>query len=100
MDPEPGRAERIRHRRKYAEGDLRWHSFYFRGPEGRTNLEAQNLVMFSHLAQGIDEATWMFHLRAGTIRAGFVVRYGMPGWRRKPSASNTVMTSHRGRRDK
>jgi hypothetical protein len=29
----PGRAERIRHHRKYAEGHLRHHSFYFRGPD-------------------------------------------------------------------
>lgn len=28
MRPVPGRAERIRHYRKYAEGDLRWHSFW------------------------------------------------------------------------
>jgi hypothetical protein len=38
MEPQRGRAERIRHLRKYAEGDLRWHSFYFRGPDGRHNL--------------------------------------------------------------
>ena len=71
MQPEPGRAERIRHRRKYAEGDLRWHSFYFRGPHGRTNLKAQNLAMFSHLAQGIDEETWVFHLRRGDYSRWF-----------------------------
>lgn len=65
MQPQPGRAERIRHLRKYAEGDLRWNSFYFRGPEGRTNLKAQNLAIFSQIAAGIDEATWMFHLQRG-----------------------------------
>jgi hypothetical protein len=65
IKPEPGRAERIRHRRKYAEGDLRFHSFYFRGPEGKTNLKAHNLAMFSHLAQGIDDETWLFHLHRG-----------------------------------
>jgi hydroxymethylpyrimidine pyrophosphatase-like HAD family hydrolase len=71
MQPEPGRAERIRHHRKYAEGDLRWHSFYFRGPEGRTNLKAHNLAMFSHLAQGIDDETWIFHLRRGDYSRWF-----------------------------
>jgi hypothetical protein len=71
MQPEPSRAERIRHHRKYAEGDLRWNSFYFRGPEGKTNLKAQNLSMFSHLAQGIDEETWMFHLRRGDYSRWF-----------------------------
>jgi hydroxymethylpyrimidine pyrophosphatase-like HAD family hydrolase len=71
MQPEPGRAERIRHHRKYAEGDLRWNSFFFRGPEGKTNLKAHNLTMFSHLAQGIDEETWMFHLRRGDYSRWF-----------------------------
>lgn len=65
MQAQPGRAERIRHRRKYAEGDLRWHSFYFRGPDNRHNLKAQNLVVFCQIAQGIDESTWMFHLHHG-----------------------------------
>lgn len=62
MHPLRGRAERIRHRRKYAEGDLKWHSFYFRGPDGRHNLKAQNLAIFCLIAEGIDEETWMFHL--------------------------------------
>lgn len=65
IQPQPSRAERIRHCRKYAEGDLKWHSFYFRGPEGKSNLKAQNLAVFSQLAQGIDEETWIFHLRRG-----------------------------------
>lgn len=60
-----GRSERLRHRRKYAEGHLRWHSFYFRGPDGRHNLKAQNLAVFCQIAQGIDEVTWMFHLKRG-----------------------------------
>jgi hydroxymethylpyrimidine pyrophosphatase-like HAD family hydrolase len=71
MLPIPGRAERIRHHRKYAEGDLRWHSFYFRGPDGRHNLKAQNLAIFCQIAQGIDEATWMFHLQRGDYSRWF-----------------------------
>jgi hypothetical protein len=63
MLPIPGRAERIRHLRKYAEGNLRWNSFYFRGPDNRHNLKAQNLAIFCQIAEGIDEETWMFHLR-------------------------------------
>ena len=63
VEPQPCRAERIRHHRKYAEGNLRYHSFYFRGPEGRLNLRAQNLWMFCQIAEGLDEQTWMFHLR-------------------------------------
>ncbi len=66
-----GRAERIRHLRKYAEGDLRWHSFYFRGPAGQQNLKAQNLMVFCQIAQGIDESTWLFHLRRGDYSLWF-----------------------------
>jgi HAD superfamily hydrolase (TIGR01484 family) len=59
----PGQAERIRHHRKYAEGDVRYNSFYFRGPVGKHNLKAQNLTVFCQIAEGIGEETWMFHLR-------------------------------------
>lgn len=65
MRPVPARAERIRHQRKYAEGDLRLGSFYFRGPGCRHNLKAQNLAVFCQMAGGIDEETWMYHLRRG-----------------------------------
>ena len=65
LRPEPGSGERIRHHRKYAEGDLRWHSFYFRGPEGKLNLRSQNLAMFCQLASGIDDETWMYHFKRG-----------------------------------
>jgi HAD superfamily hydrolase (TIGR01484 family) len=62
MQPQPARAERIRHHRKYAEGNMRFRSFYFRGPDNRHNLKAQNLAVFSQIAAGIDEPTWLFHL--------------------------------------
>lgn len=42
---------------------MRYHSFYFRGPDGRHNLKAQNLAVFSQIAEGIGEPTWLFHLR-------------------------------------
>jgi len=71
MQAQPGRAERIRHHRKYAEGNLRWHSFYFRGPDNHHNLKAQNLVVFCQIAQGIDESTWMYHLRRGDYSRWF-----------------------------
>lgn len=62
---EPAEAERRRHRRKYAEGDLREKSFYFRGPEERLNLRAQNLTLFLQMAEGVDPDTWVHHLRQG-----------------------------------
>jgi hypothetical protein len=55
-----------RHTRKYAEGELGENrSFYFRGPEGRLNLRAQNLALFIQIAEGVDDSTWLHHLRAG-----------------------------------
>jgi hydroxymethylpyrimidine pyrophosphatase-like HAD family hydrolase len=71
MNAASGRAERLRHRRKYAEGDMRSHSFYFRGPRGRQNLKAQNLIVFSQIADGVDEETWLFHLRRGDYSRWF-----------------------------
>ena len=59
-------AERLRHRRKYAEGELGPDkSFYFRGPQGSLNLRAQNLNLFVQIGDGVDDATWLHHLRAG-----------------------------------
>ncbi|HWC18711.1 MAG TPA: HAD-IIB family hydrolase [Terriglobales bacterium] len=62
---EPAQTDRQRHRRKYAEGDIREKSFFFRGPQRKLNLRAQNLGMFLHLSEGIDDETWDFHLRQG-----------------------------------
>jgi hypothetical protein len=60
----PGRGERVRHARKYAEGELGPDdSFYFRGPRGRLNLRAQNLHFFLQIADGLDAGTWLYHLR-------------------------------------
>jgi hydroxymethylpyrimidine pyrophosphatase-like HAD family hydrolase len=61
----PSRTERRRHTRKYAEGSLGPdRSFYFRGPEGKLNLRAHNLILFMQLADGVDEDTWVHHLKA------------------------------------
>ena len=65
MNVIPGKAKRIRHLRKYAVGDMGYNGFYFRGPGGRHNLAARNLGMFCHVARGIDDETWLFHLRRG-----------------------------------
>ena len=66
-----GSAERIRHHRKYAEGNMQTRSFFFRGPDSRHNLRAQNLTIFSQIADGIDEETWLFHLRRGDYTRWF-----------------------------
>ncbi|HUG37317.1 MAG TPA: type IV secretory system conjugative DNA transfer family protein, partial [Candidatus Limnocylindrales bacterium] len=70
--PVPGRSERRRHVRKYAQGDLgEDRSFYFKGPEGKLNLRAQNLALFVQLADGVDDATWLHHLRQGGYSSWF-----------------------------
>ena len=63
---------RLRHQRKYAEGKLGDDkSFFFRGPEGRLNLKAHNLDLFMQMADGIDDTTWLYHLRAGDYSRWF-----------------------------
>ena len=65
-------AERQRHHRKYAEGQLgEDRSFYFRGPHSHLNLRAQNLDVFKQIADGVDDATWDFHLRRHDISGWF-----------------------------
>jgi HAD superfamily hydrolase (TIGR01484 family) len=60
----PGKMERRRHVRKYAEGQLgEDKSFYFRGPHCQLNLRAQNLILFTQIAEGVDDETWLFHLQ-------------------------------------
>jgi hypothetical protein len=62
----PPKAERRRHLRKYAEGELPpERSFWFRGPDQRLNLRAQNLRLFLQIGDGVDDATWLHHFRRG-----------------------------------
>ncbi|TPM34646.1 HAD family hydrolase [Mesorhizobium sp. B2-3-4] len=61
-----------RHSRKYAEGQLdEAGSFYFHGPDNAMNLRAHNLMIFAQIAEGIDDKTWEFHLRAGDYSQWF-----------------------------
>jgi hypothetical protein len=70
--PATARAERRRHIRKYATGELDPdRSFFFRGPDNKLNLRAQNLDLFVQLADGVDDETWMHHLRAGDYSRWF-----------------------------
>lgn len=63
---EPPHGERTRHSRKYTEGNLGHdRSFFFRGREGKLRLKAHNLQLFLHIADGVDDDTWTFHLEAG-----------------------------------
>lgn len=52
-----------RHKKKYAQGEMGDNSFVFTGPEEKLHLVANNLMLFGHIAEGIDTDTWLFHLR-------------------------------------
>jgi hypothetical protein len=66
------REEHRRHTRKYAEGRLgEDKSFYFTGPGHALNLRAHNLAAFLQMAQGVDDDTWLFHLRNGDYARWF-----------------------------
>jgi hypothetical protein len=68
----PPRGEHQRHLHGYLEGDMDpEHRFYFRGPEGELNLAAQNLRLFMQLGEGVDDETWLFHLREGDYERWF-----------------------------
>jgi HAD superfamily hydrolase (TIGR01484 family) len=72
FDYAPGTVERRRHIRKYAEGDLgEDKSFWFRGPDGSLTLRAQNLQLFLQLGDGVDDQTWLHHLRQGDYARWF-----------------------------
>jgi hypothetical protein len=62
-------------------------SFYFRGPANALNLRAQNLTIFMQMADGVDNETWLHHLRRTTIRAGCVKRSRTTSWRMNSSRS-------------
>jgi hypothetical protein len=64
--------EHSRHKRKYAQGEIEPdRSFYFTGPRGQFKLRAQNLMLFLQLAEGLDDETWMHHLKAGDYSKWF-----------------------------
>jgi hypothetical protein len=68
----PASSVHRRHRRKYALGELGpENSFYFRGPDGTLNLRAQNLAIFLQLSYGVDERTWLYHLKLGDYSRWF-----------------------------
>jgi HAD superfamily hydrolase (TIGR01484 family) len=67
---QPGQ-ERRRHRRKYAQGDVEEKAFFFRGPDDRLNLKAQNLAVFAQIAEGVDDETWLWHLGRGDYERWF-----------------------------
>jgi HAD superfamily hydrolase (TIGR01484 family) len=72
LRPAPSQTDRRRHRRKYAEGELASdRSFYFRGPDEKLNLRAQNLILFRQIADGVDDATWLYHLHRGDYSQWF-----------------------------
>ena len=51
-----------RHKKKYAQGNMGDNSFVFTGEQGRLHLVANNLMLFLHIAEGVDIETWLYHL--------------------------------------
>ena len=88
----PGHSVRRRHSRKYAEGELEPdRSFYFRGPEDKLNLRAQNLITFLQMAEGVDDETWLFHLQRGDYSKWF--REAIKDQKLADEAANVEQTS-------
>jgi HAD superfamily hydrolase (TIGR01484 family) len=72
LKPSRPKQSHKRHTRKYAEGSLGPdRSFYFRGANNGLNLRAQNLMVFLQVADGIDDVTWMHHLKRGDYSTWF-----------------------------
>lgn len=71
IEPIQATIEHQRHIRKYAAGDLEDRAFMFTGPDGALSLRAQNLTIFCQMAEGVDEATWRFHLERGDLARWF-----------------------------
>jgi HAD superfamily hydrolase (TIGR01484 family) len=71
VETERPQTERIRHSRKYVEGNLGKYSFVFRGPQNRLRLKAHNLQLFVLLAEGVDDDTWTYHLLNGEYSQWF-----------------------------
>jgi hydroxymethylpyrimidine pyrophosphatase-like HAD family hydrolase len=68
----PPRGEHQRHRHGYLDGDMDPEDrFYFRGPKGELNLAAQNLRLFMQVGEGVDDDTWVYHLRQGDYARWF-----------------------------
>jgi hypothetical protein len=47
------------------------NSFIFTGRENKLRLKANNLALFAHLAKGIDDDTWLFHLQRDDYKRWF-----------------------------
>jgi hypothetical protein len=72
IKPRKPKQKQKRHARKYALGELgEDKSFYFRGPDGALNLRAQNLSAFLQMAAGVDDRTWLHHLKGGEYTRWF-----------------------------
>ena len=93
-EPYPVRSPRRRSNANAMHGNMpaascrRTAASIFGGPEGKLNLRAQNLQMFLQLAEGVDEETWMHHLRQGDYSRWFRATSKTSSWRRMPKASS------------
>jgi len=60
----PSDLDNQRHRHSLFEGEMEEeHQFVFRGANNQFSLRATNLKRFIELAEGLDDETWLFHLK-------------------------------------
>ncbi len=60
----PNELDNQRHRHSLFEGEMEeQHQFVFRGANNQFSLRATNLKRFIELAEGLDDETWLFHLK-------------------------------------
>jgi hypothetical protein len=68
----PPPEEHQRHRHSYLEGEMDpEHRFYFRGPKNELKLGVQNLKLFMQIGEGVDDETWLHHLKSGDYACWF-----------------------------
>jgi phosphoglycolate phosphatase (TIGR01487 family) len=66
------KGDHLRHQQTYLEGEMDEDMrFYFRGPKNELNLGAQNLRMFLEMGKGVDDETWLYHLKRGDYAKWF-----------------------------
>jgi hypothetical protein len=87
----PARSARLRHLRKYAEGNLGPRSFFFRGRRGADEPACPEPHGVLRARLRIDDETWLYHLRRGDYSAWLArtikdpdLATRSPAWSRRP----------------
>ena len=89
----PGQGHRMRHKRKYAEGELgNEQEFLVSRACGEAAVGgAQNLIMFLQMADGVDADTWQYHRDRRDYSRWFDTSIKDANWPRKLGRSRPEM---------